>query len=308
MTDATLAWIPANEVFARVSYERAIRAVQRDLRGAVEPADDFARTIQPVASGQLLLMPTQSAEFVGIKVLTVAPGNQAKGKAVINAVYLLMDAATLSPIALIDGTALTTLRTPATSAAIADFLAPTKVQHLVVFGSGPQAKGHIAAMRVIRDIERITIIDVNREHVESLATQLRADGIEVNVGSSGDVADADLIVCATSSQTPLFDGRLVRDDSLTVAVGAYEPHTRELDSTIMGRSNVVVEDVATALREAGDVIIPVAEGVINPSSLITMRDVITGKTVLDHERPRVYKSTGMSWEDLSVASEIFRAD
>jgi len=158
MTDAALPWISAEEVFARVSFGAAVRAVQRDLRAGLDPAHDFSRSILDVAHGQLLLMPTQSPEFVGVKVASVTPGNPALGKERIQGVYLLMDAATLSPIALIDGTALTTLRTPAISAAAADHLAPAQVDHLVVFGSGPQAWGHIEAMRVIRTVGRVTIV------------------------------------------------------------------------------------------------------------------------------------------------------
>jgi ornithine cyclodeaminase len=254
-----------------------------------------------------MLMPTQSSEFVGIKVLTLAPGNPALGKATIQAVYLLMDAITLSPVAVIDGTALTTLRTPATSAAVADHLAPDQIEHLVVFGSGPQAWGHVEAMRAIRSISRVTIVDIDPERATALVTRVGASGLHARVGSADDVRDAQLIVCATTARTPLFDGNLVRDDSLTVAVGAYEPDARELDSELIRRAQLVVDDVSTALREAGDVIIPIAEGVIESASLIPMRDIIMGATLVDHQRPRVFKSTGMSWEDLVVASEVFRA-
>jgi len=307
MTDTIPSWISADEVYAHVSFEAAIRAIQRDLIGGIEPSEDFARSIQTVTHGQLMLMPTQSSEFVGVKVLTLAPGNPALGKATIQAVYLLMDAITLSPVAVIDGTALTTLRTPATSAAVADHLAPDQIEHLVVFGSGPQAWGHVEAMRAIRSISRVTIVDIDPERATALVTRVGASGLHARVGSADDVRDAQLIVCATNARTPLFDGNLVRDDSLTVAVGAYEPDARELDSELVGRAQLVVDDTSTALREAGDVIIPVAEGVIEPASLIPMRDIITGVTLVDHERPRVFKSTGMSWEDLSVASEVFRA-
>src|ERR1039458_4035095 len=156
MTDTIPSWISADEVYARVSFKAAIRAIQRDLKAGIEPSEDFARSIQTVNHGQLILMPTQSSEFVGIKVLTLAAGNPALGKATIQAVYLLMDAMTLSPVAVIDGTALTTLRTPATSAAVADHLAPDQIEHLLVFGSGPQAWGHVEAMRTIRTISRVT--------------------------------------------------------------------------------------------------------------------------------------------------------
>jgi len=294
MTDTIPSWISADEVYARVSFEAAIRAIQRDLKAGIEPSEDFARSIQTVNHGQLILMPAQSSEFVGIKVLTLAPGNPALGKAIIQAVYVLMDAATLSPVAVIDGTALTTLRTPATSAAVADHLAPEQIEHLLVFGSGPQAWGHVEAMRAIRSISRVTIVDIDPERATALVTRVEASGLHARVGSADDVRDAQLIVCATN-------------DSLTVAVGAYEPDARELDSELIRRAQLVVDDSSTALREAGDVIIPIAEGVIETASLIPMRDIITGATLVDHQRPRVFKSTGMSWEDLVVASEVFRA-
>ena len=307
MTDATLPWISADEVFARVSFAVAVRAVQRDLRAGLDPADDFSRSILDVAHGQLLLMPTQSPEFVGIKVATVAPGNQALGKARIQGVYLLMDAATLSPIALIDGTALTTLRTPAISAAVADYLAPSHVDHLVVFGSGPQAWGHIEAMQAIRMLGRVTIVARDPGRAAALASRVQLRGVEARVGHADDVRDAQLIVCATTARTPLFDGSLVPDDSLSVAVGSHEADARELDSALIMRAQLVVEDSAVALNEAGDLLIPLGEGVIDPASLVPMRDIITNATPVDHRRPRVFKSSGMSWEDLIIAAEVIRA-
>ena len=307
MTPATLPWISADEVFARVGFGAAVRAVQRDLRAGLDPAGDFSRSILDLAHGQLLLMPTQSPEFVGVKVATVAPGNQALGRARIQGVYLLMDAATLSPIALIDGIALTTLRTPAISAAVADILAPSKVDHLVVFGSGPQAWGHIQAMQAIRAVGRVTIVARDPGRAAALALRVKADGVDARVGHADDVRDAQLIVCATTARTPLFDGSLVPDDSLSVAVGSHEADARELDSALIVRAQVVVEDCAVALGEAGDLLIPLREGVVDPESLVPMRDIITGSTPVDHGRPRVFKSSGMSWEDLVIAAEVFRA-
>ncbi|MBE3073821.1 MAG: ornithine cyclodeaminase family protein [Actinobacteria bacterium] len=307
MTDAAPPWISADEVFARVSFDAAVRAVQRDLRAGLDPAHDFSRSILDVANGQLLIMPTQSPEFVGIKVATVAPGNPALGKERIQGVYLLMDAATLSPIALIDGTALTTLRTPAMSAAVADYLAPSDVDHLVVFGSGPQAWGHIEAMRAIRTVGRVTIVARDQGRAAALASRVQTSGLDARVGSADDVRDAQLIVCATTARTPLFDGSLVPDDSCSVAVGSHEADARELDSALIVRAQLVVEDTAVALHEAGDLLIPVGEGVIDPASLVPMRDIIINATPVDQGRPRVFKSSGMSWEDLVIAAEVYRA-
>jgi ornithine cyclodeaminase/alanine dehydrogenase-like protein (mu-crystallin family) len=307
MSAQPLPWISADKVFARVSFGAAVRAVQRDLKAGLDPSHDFSRGILNVTNGQLLLMPTQSTEFVGVKIATVAPGNPAVGKERIQGVYLLMDAATLSPIALIDGTALTRLRTPAISAAAADHLAPDQVDHLVVFGSGPQAWGHIEAMRAIRSLDRVTIVARDPDRAATLASRVQASGLHARVGTAHDVRDAQLIVCATTARAPLFDGKLVPDDSCAVAVGSHEVDARELDSTLIGRAQLVVEDTAVALREAGDLIIPIGEGVIDPVSLVPMRNIITGETPVDHRRPRVFKSSGMSWEDLVVAAEVYRA-
>ena len=306
MTTPALPWIPAEEIFARVGFGDALRAVQRDLRAGLDPAADFDRGILAVARGQLLLMPTQSSEYVGVKVATVAPGNPAVGKERIQGVYLLMDAATLSPIALLDGTALTTLRTPAVSTAVADILAPADVDHAVVFGSGPQAFGHIEALRSIRDLGRVTIVARNQERADDLAARVSASGIDARAGVAGDVRDAQVVVCATTAREPLFDGSLVPNDCCTIAVGSHEADARELDSELVARSQLVVEDAAVALREAGDIIIPIGEGRIDAADLVPMRDIITGATPVDHGRPRIFKSSGMSWEDLVVAAEVYR--
>ncbi len=302
----TIPYISADEVFHRVSFVDAIRAVQSEIRAGLEPSADFDRSILNLTNGQLLLMPSECSTFVGIKVATVAPGNPAIGKERIQAIYLLLDSATLTPIAMIDGTALTTLRTPAVSLAVADLLAPVKVEHAVVFGAGPQAWGHIEALRSVRHVGRITIVGRNSAAARSLAARVTSNGIPAICGESSAVEDAQVIVCATTASTPLFAGSLVPDDSCTIAVGSHDPHSRELDSALISCAQVVVEDPAVALREAGDVIIPIHENQLDVSSLVGMRDIITGVVRVDTSRPRVFKSSGMPWQDLVIASEVYR--
>ncbi|WP_104194572.1 ornithine cyclodeaminase family protein [Cryobacterium sp. M25] len=304
--DAPTPWISADEIFARVGVGAAAQALQVAVRAGLDPALDFSRSILPLDRGQLLLMPSQSAEFVGVKIATVAPGNPQLGRSRIQGVYLLMDAATLSPVALLDGIALTTLRTPAVSAAVADLLAPAEVEHLVVFGSGPQARGHVEAMRAIRRVGRVTVVGRHPGRAEALAEQVRAGGLPAQTGTPGAVADAQLIVCATTARTPLFDGSLVPRNSCTVAVGSHEPDAREVSSELIGRAQVVVEDSQVALREGGDVLIPLREGMIQADSLVPMRDILTGTVAVDQSRPRVFTSSGMSWQDLVVAQAVFR--
>ncbi|TFB69782.1 ornithine cyclodeaminase family protein [Cryobacterium glaciale] len=299
--------VTATEIFTRVDYGTAVRAVQDALADGLDPANDFARQVLPVANGQLLLMPTEAAHFVGIKVASVAPGNPALGRERIQGVYLLLDAATLTPLSLLDGAAITTLRTPAVSAAAADYLAPAAVDHLVVFGSGPQAWGHIEAMRAVRSIGRVTIVARDQSRAELFAARVTASGLPARVGRAADISSAQLIVCATTARTPLFDGALVPAECCVIAVGSHEADARELDSVLLARSQLVVEDAATARREAGDVIMALADGSIEPGDLVPLRDLAIGTVAAVEARPRVFKSTGMSWEDLVIATAVYRA-
>ena len=91
-----------------------------------------------------------------------------------------------------------------------------------------------------------------------------------------------------------------------IAVGSHEPDARELEAALLGRATVVVEDVATALREAGDVVLAIAEGALDASDVVPVRDVVTGAVTLPADRPVVFKSVGMSWQDLVVAEAVVR--
>ncbi|HEU4808516.1 MAG TPA: ornithine cyclodeaminase family protein, partial [Homoserinimonas sp.] len=249
---------------------------------------------------------TQNSEFLGVKVVTVAPGNPEKGLERIQGHYLLFDTATLSPVAIMDGVALTTLRTPAVSAAAADLLAAETCEHLLIFGYGPQAWGHVEALRAIRDIKRVTLVGRGRDRAQVLADQITASGIPAAVGTADDVKDSNLIVCATTAREPLFDGSLVADDACVIAVGSHEPDARELDTALIARSQVIVEDLAHVMIEGGDIIIPINEGAITLDHVSPLRDLVIGEVAVDRDRPRVFKSSGMPWEDLVVAAEVYR--
>lgn len=301
----TLPWISADDVYARVSFGAAVRAFQADLKAGLDPAADLTKNIVDLAHGQVLLMPTENPELLGVKVVTVAPGNPERGLERIQGLYLLFDAQNLGPVALMDGVALTTLRTPALSAAAADLLAPPESEHVVVFGSGPQAWGHIEALRTIRHLQRVTVVARNAERAQALAEKISATGLAARVGQISDVAHAQIIVCTTTAREPLFDGSLVPDDCCVIVVGSHEPDAREVDSALISRSQVVIEDLGAAMREAGDVIIPIREGVITEDDLVPVRAIVTRQVAVDHDRPRVFKSVGMPWEDLVVASAVY---
>jgi ornithine cyclodeaminase/alanine dehydrogenase-like protein (mu-crystallin family) len=186
----------------------------------------------------------------------------------------------------VDGMALTNLRTPAVSALAVRRLAPPDARRLLVFGRGPQAHAHVQAMRAVCCIERVDMVGRDRGDVDDL------------------VAAADLICCCTTAREPLFDGDLVADRAAVVAIGSHEPNVREVDDVLVRRATVVVESRASSLREAGDVIAAIASGALDQDDLVTLAELVRDQPALDTGRPRLFKSTGMAWEDAVVGAAV----
>ena len=305
-------WIDATAVRRAVPPDRARRLVRQVLADGFDPADDPARLSPVVPGGQLLIMPSSTPRASGVKVLSVAPDNPDRGLERIQALYVLFDPDTLAPSVILDGTAITALRTPAVSAVAIDALAPAGTSSVVVFGSGPQAVGHVEAILEIRRPEQVTIVGRGLERARAAAQQVSALGVAASALPADDahvaevVADSAVVITATSSASPVLDGEWVADGACVVAIGSHEPDRRELDSRLVGRSLVVVEDVATARREAGDVILAAAQGALDWADVCTLSDVVTGRVARATDRPNVFKSVGMAWQDLVIAEHIGR--
>jgi len=300
---ADLALVNAQLLSGRVSMSAAIAAVQSTLRDGFDPEHDLARQILDVPNGQLLLMPAAAGGAVGQKFATVAPGNPERGLERIQGVYILVDGQTLAPTAILDGTALTSLRTPAVSAACADVLAGETAGDLVVIGTGPQSIRHVEAFAAIRPLRSVRIIgrDAGRTASAVEVSRCYAPDADMRAGTFDDIAAADLIVCATTASAPLFPSKSVRDDATIVAIGSHEPDRTELDPALVGRSQVVVESRRVAASEAGDVIVAVEAGMLRLEDVVTMHELFTGATPAATDRPRIVKTCGMGWQDLAVA-------
>jgi ornithine cyclodeaminase len=308
----SLPYLDAAALTAALPWPAAIDAIAAALTGIRTPR----RVSVPMRAGELLLMPAEGPGAAGIKVAAVAPANPARGRPRIQAVYVLFDADTLTPRAVLDGTALTTLRVPAQSALAVRHLAAAGAARLVVFGAGPQAWGHVHALRSVRPITDVVVVGrdsvgrdpVGRDPVGSdlagparLVGRLAAAGVPARVGTPDAVAAADIVVCATTAREPVFDGAALAEGACVVAVGSHEPAAREVDDTVFRRATrVVVEQRGVALREAGDVIQAVDAGALDPDDLITIDMLVRGRAPAT-QRPRVFKSAGMSWEDVVVA-------
>jgi ornithine cyclodeaminase len=298
----TMPFFDAEQIARLVPPDRAVAAIEAALRAGLDPAAGVARTSVPLPAGGLLMMPAWSAAHVGVKVATVAPGNAERGLPRVNAVYVLFDGATLRPAALLDGAALTTVRTPAVSVAAVRASLPPGPLRVVVFGAGPQGMGHIAALGAVAELSTVDIVVRSPEAVDrtapALTRVLRSGSPEVVPA----LRAADVVVCATTARTPLFDPAPLHDRVVVIAVGSHEPDAREVDAAFCRRATVIVEDIATALRECGDVVLAIADGALTADRLVPMRDAVRAATAPD--LPVLFKGSGMAWQDLVVAEAV----
>jgi len=276
----SLPFIAAGDVEQRLSASAAADALEAALLAGLDPESDPPRGIVELDHGQLLVMPSAAARHPVVKLLTVGGCPRVQG------VCVIFDGTTLAPTALVDGIALTNVRTAAVSALAVRHLAAPDARRLVVFGRGPQAHAHVAALRAIRPIEQVDMLGRTRGDVDEL---IRA---------------ADIICCCTTAREPLFDGGLVADHATVVAIGSHEPDARETDDTLAARATVIVESRTSALREAGDVILAIDAGATTADQLVTLAELIRGEAKPSADRPRFFKSTGMSWEDAVVATNL----
>ena len=306
-------WLDAAAVRAACSPAAAVAALTAALAAGLDAGRDPARSAVPVARGSLLLMPAELAGAdgpVGVKVLTLGGPGADPGSPLVQGLYLLFDGGTLAPVAVLDGAALTTLRTPAVSVAavrqrLLDRDGPLRV---VVVGAGPQGSGHVATVADAVPRPLASVRYVVRSPERAVLPPPSTPDTAVFAAGSTAAADAleaaDLVVCATGSATPVLGAARLRDDVVVVAVGSHDPGRRELDAALLARSTVVVEHVPTALREAGDVVLAVAEGALDATGLVPLGEVLTGARRLPTDRPVVFKSVGMAWQDLVVAQAV----
>jgi ornithine cyclodeaminase/alanine dehydrogenase-like protein (mu-crystallin family) len=244
---------------------------------------DPPRGVMELDRGQVLVMASAAARHPVVKLVTVG------GEPRIQGVCVIFDGTTLAPIAVADGIAITNVRTAAVSALAVRHLAVPDARRLLVFGRGPQAHAHVAALRAIRPIEQVDMPGREATDLDEL------------------VAAADIICCCTTAREPLFDGALVADHATVVAIGSHEPDARETDDTLAARATVVVESRTSALREAGDVILAIDSGATTADLLVTLAELIRGQATPPAGRPRFFKSTGMAWEDAVIAANLMDA-
>lgn len=298
----SLPFIDGAMLYELLSYDQAIAALERVFTKDPLP-DSPQRTVLTRGPGQLLVMPSWSDFAAGVKLVTVNDSNPDRGLPLIQGVYVLFSTDTLEPVAFFDAAPLTALRTASVSALATRYLAPQEAKSLVVFGAGVQAEAHVHAMRAVRRLDEVIIVAPRASTADELAARLTEAGVNARTGTAEDVGGADIVCTCTTSATPVFEGELLKTRAHVNAVGSHRKDERELDSAAVEGATVVVETVASALAEAGDVLVPIAEGVLMQSELVELADLIRGGVGTPGKT--VFKSVGVALEDLAVAAEAF---
>lgn len=288
--------IGADELRLRLPMRAAIDALEAGFAAGVPVVPLRSHTSTP--DGQLLLMPAAGEQGVGVKLVTLTSGNPDRGLPFVQGMYVLFGAVSQSPEAVIDGAALTALRTGAVSGLATRWLARTDARRLVVFGAGVQAGAHVEAVRAVRDIEEVVIVSRTRERADALAAEVGG-----RVGSAVDVAAADIVCTCTSSPHPLFDGGMLTDGVHVNAVGAYTTDTRELDTAAVARARIVVESREVAMAESGELVMAMAEGAIGDDQVVAdLAEMVRGKEIRRSTADvTAFVSVGLAFEDLVVA-------
>ena len=304
-------WISNKELFAGFGYGRAIQAITQTLTDGFNPSLDKPRTFVDFQQGQGLVMPSEIGQFAGLKFVTVAPDNPALGQDRIQGIYSLFDARTLSPLAQCDGAALTLLRTASVTAAMLQKLKVATSPKVAVFGSGPQALAHILATGEISQPSEVSLFARNQQSGAELIAGLALQGIEACLGTPTKLAEADLIITATTARSPLFTLSEIKPDCVIAAVGSHEAAAREIGSDVVRVSQVFIEEQEASLREAGDIVLALLDQSITEESLIEVRGLFfraEGQEQIEAKDSgiRFYKSTGMPWQDLAIFAEAFR--
>ena len=281
-----------------LGMEEAIDALDRAFQGRLPDSPD--RSHLDVGNGDLLLMPAWGERSMGVKLVTVAPGNAELAKPLIQGVYVLFEKESLSPRALFDGAALTALRTAAVSGVATRYLARPDAKKLVIFGAGTQARAHLEAMVVARQIEEVRVVSRTRPRAEELVRRATESGLDARVAEADAVADADLICTCTTSALPLFDGEQLAAGTHVNAVGSYKPSARELDDSALRGSRIVV-DTFVALTESGDLCEPLRAGVVRRGDIEELADVVRAGGHAHPPERTIFKSVGSAFEDLVVA-------
>jgi thiomorpholine-carboxylate dehydrogenase len=288
------------EIARVLDYEQLIPVMERALAafsaGAVTQP---VRTMITVEAEQRFLgiMPAVMPESMGAKLVCFYPKNAAAGLPTHLATIVLFESDTGRPLAFLDGTRITEMRTAAVSAAVTRYLAPKDARVLALLGSGVQAHAHLEALRHVCRLDEVRVWSRNADHARQFATRHGAHAMEAEAAVRG----ADVIVTATSSPDAVLRGAWLKPGAHVNAVGACLPAWRELDDEAMRGGVLIVDSREAAQRESGDVILSRAPVFAEAG------EIFAGTRTVARESTTIFKSLGLAVEDVATARLVYEA-
>ena len=294
----------------RLGFPALTAALERQF---VEGCEVPARHVHAVGDAMTaLVMPAwRPGHYFGLKVVNVAPGNAARGLPGLFATYQLFDATTGAPLALIDGGELTARRTAAASALAASRLAREDARRQLIVGAGRVGSLLAPAYRAVRAIDDVMVWSRDPAAAARLAATLAADGHPARAVAdlASAVGDADVVSCATLAKEPLIRGEWLAPGSHLDLIGGFTPAMREADDACFAGAGVWI-DTAEALAKAGDLLHPIASGVLGREDVRgTLADLCAAPPpARDPAARTVFKSVGTALEDLAAAILVYESD
>jgi ornithine cyclodeaminase len=294
-----------------------IEALREAFRAGTPPPPRQLLNVPGGAGDRLMLsMPAFTSQGGGVvKLATVFPDNASRGVPSIHAVIVVFSEEGI-PIALLDGTLVTRLRTGAASALASQYLSRSDSEHLVIIGTGTLAPYMAWAHATVRPIQRVTVCGRSSEHATRTVERIRAlmeREIDLVVSNSTEraVGEGDIVCCCTNSANPVLAGRWLRPGTFIDLVGSFSPHRREADDEAVRRARIFVDTFEGALTEAGDLLDPLSRGILGRDRIEgELADLVRG-TRGGRASPQeitLFKSVGTAIEDLAACSLLLQAE
>lgn len=269
----------------------------------------------PQHNGVTLFMPgyLSQDDQMAVKIVSVFNDNPARGLPLIHALVVVLDAETGAPAAVMDGAYLTALRTGAASGAATDLLAREESKTAAVFGAGMQARTQLEAVLTVRSIQSAWVYDPNEDRAERYAADMRQRlGIDIHIAKSPSqaVRAADIICTATTSSTPVFEDGDVQPGAHINAVGAYTPEMQEIPAKTIQRAKIFIDHRESSLSEAGDLIIPLDQGLISKEDIYAeLGEVVAGLKPGRQTDGEItlFKSVGVAVQDVAAANAVLES-
>lgn len=305
--------IDASDVHRVLSFGPLIEELRNVF---ASPAGVPRRMVFPLAEGSrdaFALLPAWTDEFAGVKAFTYLPGNAALGREILHSKILLFDRRTGEPSSLVDGTSVTYWRTAAVAGLAADYLARPNARRLLVCGTGNLAPYMALAHAAVRPIEEVVVWGRHQERAERTIEQILSVRPELRCSVAADLpaeaVAADVVSCVTASPEPVIFGAWLRPGTHLDLFGNHERDGRECDTEAVTRSRVYVDSRDNVLHEAGELLIPIAEGRFSPESIVgELADLCAGRARGrgSDEEITLFKSVGTALADLAAAGLVAR--